>query len=494
VDVYIIRADCAGTARSSCRGARRAAIGDESLREPNHNINQQVALLATAEFLLFAAAPYLAALIRFGIDLAELEEVGAAQQIESAIFAVVLLLSATAMGLYSRRLRVANYGLLLRFGLALLSTLVVMALIFYIVPSLFLGRGLMGLACVISFLGFVVTRVAFSRLSDGRIFRRKLLVYGTGRRVTGLSQLRRRTERSRFDIVGFVVVPTDSAVVPENLCVKLDKPLLQFCEERQVDEIVVGIDDRRNGFPTDSLLECKLRGIAVTEAVDFVEREAGKIRLDALNSSWILFGSGFGKSRRIELGTRVLDMLGGTALLLLGLPVMALAAAAILIEDGPFKPVFYRQNRVGRLGRTIQIVKLRSMCVDAETAAGPCWAQKEDPRITRVGRLLRLCRIDELPQLWNVIKGDLSLVGPRPERPEFVSQLERDIPYYRERHIVKPGLTGWAQLCYPYGSSQQDTREKLQYDLYYVKNRSVFFNLMILMQTVEVILFGKGAR
>ena len=187
-------------------------------------------------------------------------------------------------------------------------------------------------------------------------------------------------------------------------------------------------------------------------------------------------------------------MVGGATLLVLGLPIMALVAAAILVEDGPSKPILYRQCRVGRHGRRFQIVKFRSMRVDAEAAGSPCWAQEKDPRVTRVGRFLRKCRADELPQLWNVLVGDLSLVGPRPERPEFVEELERDIPYYRERHIVKPGLTGWAQLCYPYGASERDTREKLQYDLYYVKNRSVFFNLMILMQTAEVILLGKGSR
>ena len=173
---------------------------------------------------------------------------------------------------------------------------------------------------------------------------------------------------------------------------------------------------------------------------------------------------------------------------------MTLVAAAIVLEDGPSKPILYKQCRVGRHGRLFQILKFRSMCVDAEVAGSPRWAQEKDPRITRVGKFLRKCRADELPQLWNVLVGDLSLVGPRPERPEFVEELERDIPYYRERHIVKPGLTGWAQLCYPYGASERDTREKLQYDLYYVKNRSVIFNLMILMQTAEVILLGKGSR
>jgi len=451
-------------------------------------------LLATIEAFFFATAPYLAALVRFGSDLSDLEEVGAAQQVESALFAAVLSLSAMGMGLYSRRLRAGNGGVLLRFVIALFSTLAIMALIFYVVPSLFLGRGLLGLACVISLIAFIGTRYFFNKICDDRVFRRRLLVYGTGQRVTGLSQFRRRTDRSRFDIVGFVAVPSDSSVIPQELWIDPEKPLVDLCEEKHVDEIVVGIDDRRSAFPVQSLLACKLRGIAVTEAVDFVEREAGKIRLDALTSSWMLFGPGFSRSRATEAGTRLLDLVGGTLLLAASLPIIALVAVAIIIEDGPSAPVLYRQRRVGHNGRTFEIVKFRSMRVDAEAAGHARWAQKEDPRVTRVGRFLRICRADELPQLWNVLAGDLSLVGPRPERPEFVIELEREIPFYRERLQVKPGLTGWAQLCYPYGASERDSREKLQYDLYYVKNRSVFFNLMILMQTLEVVLLGKGGR
>ena len=446
------------------------------------------------EFALFAAAPYVAALIRFGTEPVDLEIAGEAHQLESAIFSAVLSLAALAMGLYSRRLRAGSGGLLLRFGIALLATLVIMAIIFYVVPILFLGRGVLGLSAVIAFVGFAAMRFAFDRVCDEPFFRRRLLVYGTGRRVTGLLQLRRRSDRGRFSIVGFLAVRNDPEVIPRELWIESDKSLLELCEEMLVDEIVVGIDDRRVEFPIESLLACKMKGIAVTEAIDFFEREAGKIRLEALNSTWIIFGPGFSRSRLTEAGTRLLDIMGGATLLMLSLPIMILITAAIILEDGPFKPILYRQCRVGRHGRRFQILKFRSMHVDAEIAGSPCWAQKEDPRATRVGKYSRKCRADELPQLWNVLVGDLSLVGPRPERPEFVEELERDIPYYRERHIVKPGLTGWAQLCYPYGASERDTREKLQYDLYYVKNRSVFFNLMILMQTAEVVLLGKGGR
>ncbi|MGH8865137.1 MAG: TIGR03013 family XrtA/PEP-CTERM system glycosyltransferase [Burkholderiales bacterium] len=460
----------------------------------HYHVYQQIVLLVLVEFALFASAPYLAALIRFGADLTELDTGGAPQWEESAIFAGVLSLTAIAMGLYSRRLRAGSGGLLLRFCIALLATLVVMTIVFYAVPRLFLGRGLLALSALIAFVAFVGTRLVANRFIGSQVFRRKVLVYGTGRRVTGLSQLRRRSDQRGFDIVGYVPTLTDAAAISKDLWIDAGKPLLDLCVELDIDEIVVGIDDRRIEFPVEPLLACKLYGIAVTEVIDFLEREAGKIRLDALNPAWVIFAPGFDRSLLTEVFTRLLDIVFSAILLMLGWPIMVLAAAAIMVEDGLSKPVFYRQSRVGLNGRQFQILKFRSMRVDAESAGDPRWARHEDPRITGVGALLRRTRLDELPQLWNVLIGDMSLIGPRPERPEFVEEFERRIPFYQERHIVKPGITGWAQLCYPYGSSEHDTREKLEYDLYYIKNRGVVFNLMILVQTVEVILLGKGGR
>jgi sugar transferase (PEP-CTERM system associated) len=218
------------------------------------------------------------------------------------------------------------------------------------------------------------------------------------------------------------------------------------------------------------------------------------VRLDVLNPSWIIFGEGFRVSlvqRALERGFDVAATLG---LLLVSAPFMIAVTLAIWIEDGLRAPVLYRQRRVGRHGAVFDVLKFRSMRTDAEPTGEAVWAVKNDPRVTRVGAVIRKTRLDELPQLFNVLRGDMSFVGPRPERPEFVHQLEERIPYYRERHTVKPGITGWAQLCYPYGSSERDAIEKLQYDLYYVKNRSLLFDLVILIQTVEVVLWGKGAR
>jgi sugar transferase (PEP-CTERM system associated) len=241
------------------------------------------------------------------------------------------------------------------------------------------------------------------------------------------------------------------------------------------------------------LLECRLSGIDVLELPSFLERETGKVRLDVLNPSWIIFGDGFRASPLQRVLERGFDLVASFGLLLIALPVMALAVLGIKLEDGFAAPVFYRQRRVGQHGEVFEVLKFRSMGIDAEKG-GAQYATTNDPRVTRLGGFMRKTRIDELPQLINVLRGDMSFVGPRPERPEFVCQLEERIPYYRERHTVKPGITGWAQLCYPYGSSEKDTVEKLQYDLYYVKNRSLLFDLAILVQTVEVVLWGKGAR
>jgi sugar transferase (PEP-CTERM system associated) len=244
----------------------------------------------------------------------------------------------------------------------------------------------------------------------------------------------------------------------------------------------------------DQLLECRLEGLEITELVSFLERETGKVRLDVLNPSWMIFSDGFRQGRIHGTFERAFDVAASLVLLSVTLPVMLLTALAIRIEDGRRASLFYRQTRVGQYGRTFELLKFRSMCEDAEVAGQPIWAVKNDSRVTRVGSFIRKSRIDELPQVLNVLKGEMSFVGPRPERPQFVAQLNERIPYYRERHTIKPGITGWAQLCYPYGSSEQDAAEKLQYDLFYVKNHSLLFYLAILVQTVEVILWGKGAR
>jgi len=294
--------------------------------------------------------------------------------------------------------------------------------------------------------------------------------------------------------MGFIATEGDELSAPAERLLERPQDLYEWVVKNPIDEIVVAMDDRRRGFPMHEFLECRLAGIEILELPTFLERETGKVRLDVLNPSWIIFGEGFRASLLQRMVERTVDVVVSLALLILASPAILLTALAIKFEDGLDAPILYRQRRVGQHGVVFDVLKFRSMRVDAEHPGQAIWATQDDPRVTRVGGFMRKSRIDELPQLVNVLRGDMSFVGPRPERPEFVQKLEHTIPYYRERHSVKPGITGWAQLCYPYGSSEKDALEKLQYDLYYVKNRSLLFDLAILVQTVEVVLWGKGAR
>jgi sugar transferase (PEP-CTERM system associated) len=290
-------------------------------------------------------------------------------------------------------------------------------------------------------------------------------------------------------------MPGDAAaVVPASRCVVLDQSLPLYAACHHVDQVVIAVDDRRGGLPMDQLLECRTHGIDVVELATFIERELGLLKLDVLDAGWLIFSQGFNR-RLLRLWIkRLFDMAASLMLLAVAMPVMAFTALAIWLESGGRGPVLYRQARIGEEGIPFELLKFRSMQVNAESDGKPQWASTRDPRITRVGRFIRKYRIDELPQIFNVLAGRMSFVGPRPERPQFVSTLATMFPYYSERHRVKPGLTGWAQVRYPYGASEQDAFEKLQYDLYYAKNHNLLFDLSILLQTVEVVLWGKGAR
>ncbi|MBT8446710.1 MAG: TIGR03013 family PEP-CTERM/XrtA system glycosyltransferase, partial [Gammaproteobacteria bacterium] len=293
-------------------------------------------------------------------------------------------------------------------------------------------------------------------------------------------------------VVGFVDIGTEQATVAEDKILRVDSSLLDLAERYAVDEIVVALDDRRKGIPIDAILECKMHGLKILEAPEFYERQLGKIRLDSLHPSNVIFADGFSQAVVKTASKRFVDLVASSILLLVTAPVMLLTALAILIESGA--PVLYRQERVGLRGKPFTLCKFRSMCTDAEGDGVARWASADDERVTRVGCFIRRTRIDELPQLFNVLRGDMSFVGPRPERPSFVQQLGTSIPYYDLRHHVKPGITGWAQVSYPYGASIKDAREKLQYDLYYLKNYSVFLDLTIVVQTIEVILWRRGSR
>jgi sugar transferase (PEP-CTERM system associated) len=412
----------------------------------------------------------------------------------AAVFAAVNLVSLLALGLYSARQRARTTGVFVRLIAAILAAMLVTAALIYVFPPLWLGRGVLVTASACSLVGIVIARGAFSRVVDESIFKRRVLVYGVGQRTAAISSLRRRSDRRGFEIIGFVQPDGESIAVPPERVLASPGGILALCNSFDVDEVVVAMEDRRRGFPILGLLECRLAGLDVTELLTFLERETGRVRIDVLNPSWMIFGDGFRRDPLRLFSSRALDLVASVILVILSLPVMLLTMVAIKLEDGWRAPIFYGQARVGLGGQTFTVLKFRSMRTDAERDGQAQWAQKSDPRVTRVGAIIRKLRIDELPQILNVLTGHMSFVGPRPERPQFVAELAQKIPYYVQRHCVKPGITGWAQLCYPYGSSEQDALEKLQYDLYYIKNNTLLFDLAILVQTAEVVFMGKGAR
>lgn len=452
-----------------------------------------IILLALIEGALLLFAPYLSAAIMYqGHNFESVTRTGNLFP-TALLFALLALASMVAVGLYSTRQRVGLAGIFVRVVAGVGNAAAVSALCYYFVPALRVDRsvllGMAGISIVLCFL----MRYLFERIVDEDLFKRRVVVFGAGNRARSLLELRRRSDQRGFKIVGYLAVDGDQVVAPPDKLLPRPEDLYQWAIANDVDEIVMAMDDRRRGFPMHELLECRLAGIEVLELPSFLERETGKVRLDVLNPSWIIFGDGFRASARQQFLERAFDILASLGLLIVALPFMLLAIVGIKLEEGIDAPVFYRQRRVGYRGRVFDVLKFRSMRVDAEKF-GAQYATENDPRVTRIGGFMRKTRIDELPQLINVLRGEMSFVGPRPERPEFVNELEQRIPYYRERHTVKPGITGWAQLCYPYGSSEKDTIEKLQYDLYYVKNRSLLFDFAILVQTVEVVLWRKGAR
>jgi sugar transferase (PEP-CTERM system associated) len=452
-----------------------------------------LAMLALVEGVLSFIALYAALFLRHKEGLGKLTEDFGPLWPRGVAFSAIVVTCLLAFGLYNSRQRTQLSGVLARLLLALLVSGGAIAALFYMVPSMQLFRSVAALAVILTVCGVLASRLVFARVADEEIFKRQVLVYGSGHAASAVARLRRTTDRHGFALAGFVQPPGEEPVVPSERVLESAGDLCALCERLGITEVVVAMDDRRCGFPIPELLDCRLAGIDVTELLTFLERETGRVRIDVLNPSWMIFGQGFRRDPLRLFSSRTLDLLASLGVLVVALPAMVLTFFAIKIEDGWAAPALYRQARVGLGGKVFRVLKFRSMRQDAELN-GAQWAQHADPRVTRVGAVIRKLRIDELPQVINVLRGHMSFVGPRPERPEFVAQLAERIPYYVQRHCVKPGITGWAQLCYPYGSSEADALEKLQYDLYYIKNNSLLFDLAILIQTAEVVLFGKGAR
>jgi len=417
---------------------------------------------------------------------------------DTAVFIGTMLICMFAMGLYRRDLREGFQTILLRLCMSLLLGIAVLYLYFSINREGLFSHITQLTAVVFAFICIILWRFLWHR-SKAQHHIKRVLVLGAGRKARRLERLRRGIDRAGIDVVGFVDLE-GSRDSPEEV-----QPVLKrvngapfnykaFIDKHGIDEVVVALDEQRNCLPTRDIMEMKLRGIHVIEISTFLERQMGKIDLDTFQTGSFIFSDGFSSNLFRSATKRFMDIIVSGLLLTAGAPVMALAVLAIWLESGCRGTIIYRQKRVGLNNRTFDILKFRSMQENAEDGGAAVWAAPNDVRVTRVGCFMRKTRIDELPQLINVLRGEMSLVGPRPERPQFTRHLATIIPSYRLRTCVKPGITGWAQICYPYGASVRDAGEKLQFDLYYMKHYNCFLDVLILVQTIAVIFLCKGAR
>jgi len=468
-----------------------------SVRIFRHYVSLPLVLLMLAEAMIHLGAVYLAGTLRFlDIHFLVYSPSGASEPLlpRALLYSSVMLGVMTVFGLYGSALHKKDREYHVRFLASFPVGALVMVIIFYIMPASFLGRGIMVLSFLFSLVFTAIARDVFFRMVGHEALKRRVLVLGSGSRAAEVEALISKLgPRAGFHLVGFVLCGDEQPGRDKSKLLGDCTALRALVEQHRVGEIVVGVRDRRNGhFPISKLLECKLEGTSIVDLPTFFERETGYVQLNSLSASWMVFSEGFSKTDFQKILKRAFDIFVSGAVLVATLPVMLLGALAIWLETG--RPILYRQKRVGESEQVFEILKFRSMRADAEKDGVAQWAKKNDDRITRVGRIVRLTRIDELPQLINVMRGDMSFVGPRPERPPFVKELSRKVPFYTSRHSVKPGITGWAQIRYPYGASVDDAVQKLQFDLYYIKNHSLFLDMVILFQTAQVVLFGQGAR
>lgn len=445
-------------------------------------------------FVLFSSV-YMGVYIRFydSVDMAADIALIEPLNIKAGYFALIMWLSMTAVGLHARN-NVDDFAeMMIRIFISFFIGLGVVILSYYIYPEIFLGRGVFSFTLIIAFFGVLITRTVFQKLYSHKIFNRRLLVMGTGTKSKLLDDKREYSSKRGYEIIGYVHIDQDEVLVDKEMLLEIKSTLLDLCLDQCIDEIVLAMDDRRKGFPISSLLECKMKGIVVRDILDSLERITGHIELDALHPSAVIFSDGFTNAVSMSFVKRLFDIFASLLILIIASPIMFVTAISIWLSSLGRDPVLYRQIRLGLCDAPFEVLKFRSMKMDAEKD-GAQFAKKNDSRVTLIGSLIRLTRIDELPQLINVLKGDMSFIGPRPERPQFALRYAQSITHYALRHTVKPGITGWAQICYPYGTTDEDTRKKLQFDLYYIKNYSLFLDMAILFQTVQVVLFGQGAR
>jgi len=457
-------------------------------------LNDRTVLLILAEAAVIFGALMFAVYLRFGDEGAQYELIERQGLLKAGLATGFCLTAFYLFDLYDFVVMHDRRELVLRLVQALGLAWMALALMFYAFPQLMIGRGVALLALPLALALMVSWRVSIHWILGHPDFGERILIVGSGDLAVEVAREVLSRPDAGYRIVGFV--GTDSELLGKSLInprvIALTSELSEVVRSENIDRIVVAMGERRGQLPTAELLKLSLAGtVSIEEGASFSERVTGRVSLNTLRPSWLIF-SGRGRQARISGITRsVVHRLVALIGAILSLPIMLLTA--ILIKLDSKGPVFYRQERVGEHGRPFTLLKFRSMRVDAEKA-GPVWASKGDDRVTRLGRIIRKIRVDEIPQFWNILRGEMNFVGPRPERPHFVAQLAKEIPYYEQRHLIPPGLTGWAQIKYTYGASLEDARQKLQYDLFYVKNQSLILDGIILFETIKIILFGRGAH
>jgi sugar transferase (PEP-CTERM system associated) len=456
-----------------------------------HSMNGRATMLIGLETLLIVGSVVFCAALRLGQQEAW-SIVGSADGfLKAVLIALVCQACLFYEDLYDLRIIADRRELIARTFHSLAVASIILATVYFLMPDLGVGQGVVAAVALLVMATIPGSRVAFESAVRRAAPRERLIIVGTSPAAVSLAtELTDRRYVLGLEIVGFV---TGESARPQGEAIRIlgeVRDIPSIVRTHRIDRVVVSLADARGTLPMDRLLEMKLNGVTFDHLASIYERYTGKIAVENLRPSWLIFSEGFRTSRRVLAFKRVVDFWAALGGLLVSLPIMTIVAIAVKLTSAG--PIFYHQKRVGERGEVFTLHKFRSMRVDAESSSGAVWSRDGDERVTPIGRFLRQMRLDELPQLWNVMRGDMSLIGPRPERPEFVLQLTQAIPYYGQRHVVKPGLTGWAQVRYAYGSSVEDSMEKLQYDLFYIKNMSLIMDAVIMLSTVKTVLSRRG--
>ncbi|WP_221252540.1 TIGR03013 family XrtA/PEP-CTERM system glycosyltransferase [Desulfuromonas versatilis] len=454
-------------------------------------MQRSIILLLATDALAAALVLILGHGLRF-LGFAGVGELFAGGGVKVALFATCVVFAAYFCELYGRERQVDRLELAARLAVSLSLAFLLLSAVYYVFPDMMIGRGVLSLSLIACGVVQYLVHRAFLAMTGLPGFAQRVLILGIGplaRTIEATIPM----SRNNYQFAGFVRPGADLMTVPPQKIVGHQDEIEAVIKRERASKLVVAVTERRGVLPVRDLLRCKLAGgVEVVDSVSFYEQMTGKLLIENIQPSWFIYSSGFRVTPFMRAYKRMFDILLSSLGIILALPFWPLVALAVKL-DSP-GPALFKQVRVGERNRHFNVLKFRTMCNDAEKHTGAKWATENDPRITRVGGFLRKSRLDEIPQLFNVLRGDMSFVGPRPERPEFVERLSEKIPYYAKRHYMKPGVTGWAQVCYPYGASDKDSLEKLRYDLYYIKNYSLMLDFLIILETVKVVLYGRGGR